>query len=201
YKECPRDVVNNYYIYSVGNIMYTGSGHRNFKDYDDEVKLFINTIVAAYVPEKDPGRIEIENGVGQTIINNEKVIVVYAYFDADNESVPVAGTRSVDIEFFVDDSNLDSDENSIFYVKEGDTDITGQVELYDEAGNKILLSGSQYSVAKGYTYTLKVPIEFLCDPATGLNNDSRMITLFAQPAVDTISQKIKIIRRSIFDLN
>ena len=42
-----NDVRNNYYIYSKGNILYTGAGHSNITG-DEEKKLFVNTLVAAY---------------------------------------------------------------------------------------------------------------------------------------------------------
>lgn len=47
YKAIPNDVRNNYYIYSKGNVMYTGSGHSPVTS-DYEKKLFINTLIAAY---------------------------------------------------------------------------------------------------------------------------------------------------------
>lgn len=59
YSNSPRDVRNNYYFYSKGNVIYTGAGHRPSKGgyLDDtgengnhneaEVNLFINAIVAA----------------------------------------------------------------------------------------------------------------------------------------------------------
>ncbi len=44
-----NDVRNNYYIYNKGNITYTGSGHEFVtKDKQEERKLFVNTLVAAY---------------------------------------------------------------------------------------------------------------------------------------------------------
>ncbi|MDO5574803.1 MAG: DUF5057 domain-containing protein, partial [bacterium] len=59
YKFSPGDVRNNYYIYNKGNITYSGVGHSNQeKQYFEnnysastnanEVKLFINTMIAAY---------------------------------------------------------------------------------------------------------------------------------------------------------
>lgn len=46
----PGDVRNNYYLYSKGNVMYTGVGHSNVgaSGQTYEKKLFVNTIVAAY---------------------------------------------------------------------------------------------------------------------------------------------------------
>lgn len=46
YDESPNDVRNNYYFYSKGNVIYTGAGH-NPVTSDDEIKLFVNAIVAA----------------------------------------------------------------------------------------------------------------------------------------------------------
>jgi hypothetical protein len=57
-----QDGRNNFYIYNKGNITYTGSGHGantggkpNALMTDDEVKLFVNTMIAAYrQPESEP---------------------------------------------------------------------------------------------------------------------------------------------------
>ena len=47
YEKAPNDMRNNYYIYSKGNVMYTGVGHSSVS-LEMEKKLFVNTIVAAY---------------------------------------------------------------------------------------------------------------------------------------------------------
>lgn len=46
YSQSPNDVHNNYYFYSKGNVIYTGAGHSKVNQ-EDEIKLFINAIVAA----------------------------------------------------------------------------------------------------------------------------------------------------------
>ena len=46
YGDSPNDVRNNYYFYSNKNVIYTGAGHSTVSG-DDEIKLFINAIVAA----------------------------------------------------------------------------------------------------------------------------------------------------------
>ncbi|MBR4719172.1 MAG: DUF5057 domain-containing protein, partial [Lachnospiraceae bacterium] len=50
YAMSPGDVRNNYYIYNKGNVTYSGVGHSDVMkgDSENEMKLFINTIVAAY---------------------------------------------------------------------------------------------------------------------------------------------------------
>lgn len=55
YSNSPRDVRNNYYFYSKGNVIYTGAGHNpgggklddKKNNNEAEVNLFINAIVAA----------------------------------------------------------------------------------------------------------------------------------------------------------
>jgi len=47
YNITPNDVVNNYYIYTMGNVTYSGAGHSR-PSKDAEIKLFVNTMIAAY---------------------------------------------------------------------------------------------------------------------------------------------------------
>lgn len=46
YTNSPNDVRNNYYFYSKGNVIYTGTGHSPVTS-EMEIKLFINAMVAA----------------------------------------------------------------------------------------------------------------------------------------------------------
>lgn len=46
YNNYPKDV-RNYYFYSKGNVIYTGAGHSEVGDCEEEVNLFINAITAA----------------------------------------------------------------------------------------------------------------------------------------------------------
>lgn len=47
YDKSPRDVRNQYYFYSKGNVIYTGAGHKTVGTCEEEVNLFINAITAA----------------------------------------------------------------------------------------------------------------------------------------------------------
>lgn len=53
YSAVPYDAANNFYIFSKGNIFYSGVGHSavSSADNDQERKLFVNTLVAAYRPK------------------------------------------------------------------------------------------------------------------------------------------------------
>lgn len=64
YAVSPNDGMNNYYIYSKGNIFYSGVGHstigRDVNDPQDmEVKLFVNTMIAAAGATFDPPVVEV----------------------------------------------------------------------------------------------------------------------------------------------
>jgi len=58
YSDLPNDVLNSYYIYSKGNVTYSGVGHTYYQSnftssyidarYVNEAKLFVNTMIAAY---------------------------------------------------------------------------------------------------------------------------------------------------------
>ncbi len=66
YGVSPKDGMNNYYIYSKGNIFYSGVGHSTIgtvidDPQDMEVKLFINTMIAAFNASYDPPIVEVNN--------------------------------------------------------------------------------------------------------------------------------------------
>ena len=54
FKMSPNDVRNNYYIFNKGNVTYSGVGHSSIDSKigsgtnENEIKLFINTMIAAY---------------------------------------------------------------------------------------------------------------------------------------------------------
>lgn len=60
YNATPNDVRNNYYIYNVKNVTYSGVGHSGSMT-DDEIRLFINTFVAAYRATAKPVQAIIVN--------------------------------------------------------------------------------------------------------------------------------------------
>ena len=48
YDLLPDDPVNQYYIFTAGNITYSGAGHSNSRPTVPEAKLFVNTMVASF---------------------------------------------------------------------------------------------------------------------------------------------------------
>lgn len=60
YKANVKDVRNNYYIYNIDNVTYSGMGHSGNLDRE-EVRLFINTFIAAYRATNKPVAVKVEN--------------------------------------------------------------------------------------------------------------------------------------------
>lgn len=102
------DVRNNFYIYSIGNIMYTGFGHSKYNatlDAGQEVKLFINTFVAAYklqLQEFEITPLESANASAAEL---------------DNHLLNTDGVNRLDktihFDFFVQDPNLVSNNKTV----------------------------------------------------------------------------------------
>ena len=117
YDISPNDASNNYYIYNKGNITYSGVGHSDVGGSDMEVKLFVNTMIAAYRSSVVPPMIEI--------LNEEECIFNPGEVYGENEYL--------DIEFIPWDFNLSSQELGVkVYIDGGST-----LELYDKFGNKM----------------------------------------------------------------
>lgn len=75
YTSSPNDVRNNYYIYNIGNITYSGVGHSTISNVNEK-QLFFNTIVAAYKTRiKDPVVKLLENG--SLILQQKRKLFMY----------------------------------------------------------------------------------------------------------------------------
>lgn len=106
-----QDSRNNFYIYNKGNISYTGCGHgmpsKTFTD--DEVKLFVNTMISAYRPPEASPYVSIDNA---TSVASNGDSLLYVDYDTDNEGknivdsnvVDMSGLKMVKVEFSIKDS-------------------------------------------------------------------------------------------------
>ncbi len=72
-----NDGTNNYYIYSKGNITYTGVGFNFGTLEEDEYKLFVNTMIAAYRSGVDASRPVILNSDKSSENNKDYLYVDY----------------------------------------------------------------------------------------------------------------------------
>lgn len=110
YDYMTNDVANQYYIYTRGNVTYTGSGH-NANQTDDERKLLVNTIIAAARQgQTAPTAVFTDQTGGKTNITNVLV-------PADGKEV-VSSTDSTDVNrriyFKLQDTSLVPSTNKTF---------------------------------------------------------------------------------------
>ncbi|MFW5630645.1 MAG: DUF5057 domain-containing protein [Acetivibrio ethanolgignens] len=109
YSYLPNDARNNYYIYNRGNITYSGVGH-NGKLTDTEVKLFVNTMIAAYNASAVRPRIQVTNEDKVSIGKAEAMYISYDYEDK-GLSLDDFLQKELDISYKVIENNVLSRKN------------------------------------------------------------------------------------------
>lgn len=98
YSGTPRDVRNNYYIYTKGNVTYSGVGHSPVTT-DEEIKLYINTMIAAYHSGINPAQLSLRTGEAE---DADPMNVMYIAFDrtiqekGDGSKELVESTESIE---------------------------------------------------------------------------------------------------------
>lgn len=193
YSSSPNDVRNNYYIYNKGNITYTGAGHRYFGNNEDEVKLFINTMVAAYRATIAEPKITVTNGFD----NEDGVSFVYVDCDFDENAKASTQEDKVKIYFTVKDDSIISDTSKILvYDAEGEL---VDLLVYDE-NNKVVPDNNVKTFSKNtngdlYEYYILYPREKL-DGKESVN-----LKIIADNSKIKSSKTVTLIRRNLFNMN
>ncbi|MCI7321834.1 MAG: DUF5057 domain-containing protein [Lachnospiraceae bacterium] len=175
-----QDSRNNFYIYNKGNITYTGSGH-GIEGYimpDDEVKLFVNTMISAYRPPEATPYASFDNA-SSVASNGDSLLYVDYDADAvgdnlvDNNIVDYKGTKCVKVEFSIQDSGSHNGiTNQTYYmtVYKGDnTDPEKRDQLWIEpiggewSLDPVAGSDTEYIVEAGKAYALYIPYSEVVD--------------------------------------
>ncbi len=156
YSVSPYDASNCYYIYNKGNITYTGVGHTKVNS-EQEVKLFINTMIASYVASiKNPSITIVEDGsanaseinsISVPVLEDGRVLtssaggdLIKVYFKVYDNNI-VKGTKTITGNFYLDGEEL-------------------KLSIYDVAGNKLYDAASPDPanvLASGESYYVEVP--------------------------------------------
>lgn len=105
YNVNPKDVVNNYYIYSMGNVTYSGAGHTTPTGLAEK-KLFVNTMVAAYNAGTKAPSVFFQDDNGNNIDS------VYMMYDAANKMILDQNNR-IQVRFKATDYNILSSATEI----------------------------------------------------------------------------------------
>lgn len=176
YNITPNDVVNNYYIYTMGNVTYSGAGHSR-PSKDAEIKLFVNTMIAAYnagvtapsVNFKDKSGSKIQSvymlydPVNHIVLDDKNNGTISVNFQADDYNI-LAGGQQLCVEFYkscADDTSgaisVDGITGKVLRLK---TDGEDGLKITDSNGNVISPTERNgvkncYPITNGATYTLK----------------------------------------------
>lgn len=184
YDLIPKDGLNSYYIFTSGNLTYTGAGHSNMFTVE-EAKLFINTLIAAYrITEENPTvtfRDETDSNVVSYKVVSAEYDRTYTPSDTDTTSkVVTPGTvNSVDdnvvIAVKVIDPNItNSGEKSVtlrFATEIEGSDLKADTIIdmgtlytsYNDGvlGGTMVTNNNGYVVDSDTTYYIKVPASVL----------------------------------------
>ena len=167
YNLAPRDVRNNYYIYTKGNITYSGVGHEKVTGRE-EMKLYVNTLIAAYKAAMVPPSIEFKE-TGD--LDAAEKTVSYISYDVSSDAINngvVTGDKEkvyftpVDYNSFVKDTNP---LQTRVLVKPVNTK-GGLYNVYRADGTKELTEsddqiGECYALMPGESYYFEVPLSEL----------------------------------------
>ena len=122
YDAIPKDVVNSYYIFTSGNITYTGAGHSNIFS-EEEAKLFLNTLVASYrLPGEHPD-VDFADNKGEDA--NYILLTVDGEDGKAVDPSDIKGVASINII----DHNLNSESFSVAF-KDKDGNVITDIKLY-----------------------------------------------------------------------
>ena len=170
YDHSPNDVRNNYYIYNRGNITYTGMGHRTIDNNAEEIKLFINTMIAAYrVSIQSPKLTIVEENDYSTekrfdaipaeemLINNENHYSLY--FKVEDMNLVSEAAKDIRIKIYLeggaDSITIDSNVISV-------TDKTMDTEwqVFDPSTGSALTAdpSGYYKLTEGKVYYVRIPL-------------------------------------------
>lgn len=206
YNITPNDVVNNYYIYTMGNVTYSGAGHST-PSKESEIKLFVNTMIAAYnagvtapsVRFKDKSGSKIQSvymlydPVNHIVLDDKNNGTISVNFQADDYNI-LAGGQQLCVEFYkscADDTSgaisVDGITGKVLRLK---TDGEDGLKITDSNGNVISpieRNGVKncYPITNGATYTLKYSSDEMGlfstnTSGTILNEGAQAATIYAR---------------------
>lgn len=188
------DVTNSFYIYTKGNVTYTGLGHnwalysesapqdpnrdRNCLLTNDEIKLFINTMISSYRQAEEKPRIVIANADAST--KNGRSSLFYMDYD-ENAKAGVSGKvvtkndkQYVKIDFYMEDPSLNPDPTKKYFMHLTSPDIAETEYLADsvivEYGNAAF--GSSDKTLKSGAIQKRYAIDHISEVGTDLSAKS-----------------------------
>lgn len=151
FDQMPNDVVNSYYIFSKGNITYSGAGHSGGTVTEEEAKLFINTMIAAYKVALVNPEVSFTDSGGTNELTSYLI-------PGDSEGLLTQGSAE-NIYFTATDSNINRDKKitaSFSYTINGIESLLRDLKIYSPQSDKPVNETSNYTLTSGRTYYVKL---------------------------------------------
>ena len=153
-----QDAINNFYVYSVGNITYSSAGHWKIEKDGEEMQLFVNTFVRAILSGNSVPEVKYENAVQENVNLYSKYYrnaldgdtstpLEFEYTITDNDLVAGVG-RLKQVYMFYDRNNndrYDKDTDIVLaYVGYENDDVSKKKVVYTKtpAYSKSVVSGT-----------------------------------------------------------
>jgi len=149
-----NDVSNTYYIYSKGNVTYSGAGHTtdtgSVNANVDEAKLFVNTMIAAYRVALVPPEVTFSDPTGKNTLGT----CLLPADDAGVLSPTTSSDSSRNIYFIINDTNVGASKTitASFSYGTDKTALTATVPVYDSQTDTAITQ----SLVSGLSYYVKV---------------------------------------------
>lgn len=200
-----NDARNYYYLFSYENVFYTGVGHSSGMT-DNELKLFINTMIAAFRAGAEPPELKVDNEESRYADGTKDQSILYYYTDLGSDEEDAAynfGDQKYDVRITPMDYNLISDRLQLRIYDMDDNDITSSTKVYliGEDGKESTLADKDTDgnviVRSNYSYIYKFPMKLLQNSSDGVYTIKTKIT----NAKGKFSIKyITIGKRTLFEL-
>lgn len=214
YSSVPNDARNNYYIYNKGNITYSGVGHSSL-NLDMEVKLFVNTMIAAYSATAKAPNISLSNTNRSTDQNGlDSVYVNYDIYNTDkaysNDIYEKSGGQVQRIMFRINENNILFNKKitlQYFEITEGINPDGSPKRIETEIKPVITKRTSDdvvvTDVLSGEEYYIDIPLNYLTDKNRSKTFSIKAIITYGKSSDKVINsyKDFVLVRRSLFDLD
>ena len=215
YAKSPNDVRNNYYIYNKGNVTYSGVGHSGIdrEACDWEVKLFVNTMIAAYRAGLHAPKVSVLESKEYT---SRKINNIYLSYEKTLNDAVHQGVieENQDVFFMADDVNLVEGDQALsvkYYfenpystdsiVIDGEevkvTELTGVCPL-SEAVSDVGADVNNITGSRVYKFSVPVSmIRALIVPTTATEADDEGVAASETREIDGTPTEVGVLRTNM----
>lgn len=192
YDNMTNDVMNQYYIYTRGNITYTGSGHAGGQT-DYERMLFVNTIIAAYRHSQTAPTAAFTDSTGGKS-GVKSILVPSDSGDLLTPNTTAANAVASRIYFKLKTTSLSSTDltktySAVLGVKIGDTStplVKPAVMYYDDSGT--LQTADLAKLDPKYVYFVSASSILSLDTVQAALKAGSSVSFYVTPTLTTTSK-------------